>query len=400
MKHRVVVGIASASLALAVTLAAAGLEELRTICDREAERIEKEAGDGQRRVIARYGGALVSLRKAGSKAGALEAVLALDKEIKRLETEQTLPSSPPQDFPVEAEDTLEKTRAAVQIVAAQKDKKLAELYAKYASRLQALQKQLVAEEELDKAVAVKTEIGRAKFVLADVQSRGVGPREASPSSAATDVPVAEKTDFGKSLILHYSFSRSEGNKVSDSSEVGNNGTAHGAMWTRMGRVGGGYRFDGKDDRIETDRPGLPTDGSDWSVSLWLRPKHDGEDACVLSQYGMGHGRLNVKIEGDGVCRFFYSHRTPVTGACGSLKDGEWNHYLLVNENGTVRSFVNGRHVSDLPGRVGAVMSRRTLFGAIPRHPWCYTGLMDEVMIWNRALSDAEAKELYELAGGK
>jgi len=35
-----------------------------------------------------------------------------------------------------------------------------------------------------------------------------------------------------------------------------------------------------------------------------------------------------------------------------------------------------------------------------RGKWFLNGMLDEVMIWNRALSQAEVKQLYKLQGGK
>jgi len=386
--------VAAASLQAADT----GLEALKETYARETRKLDAQYEASAAKIVQSYGRALAALRKASSKSGDLEAVLALDKEIERFGTDQSLPTSAPRGFPDEGAVVLGRASAALQAAAVQKDKGVEELSAKYAARLKALQKQLVAADKLDEAVAVKAETERVDFVIADAQSRLGRPGTAFPSS--TDQPGTEEPEFGRSLTLHYSFSKSEGDKVSDSSGAGNNGTAHGAKWTRMGRVGGGCRFDGKDDWIQTDRPGLPTDGSDWSIGLWLRPKRGGATACVLSQYAKGHGRLNVKLEADGQCRFFYGRGAAVTGGCGSLKEAEWSHLALVNENGTVRSFLNGRHVCDLPGRVAAVMSRRTVLGAERSHAWYYSGYMDEVMIWNRALSESEVKQVYELTGGK
>jgi len=411
-------GIVAASLALVATLARAGLEELKTICDREVERIEKEAHDGQRQVIARYGSALVSLRKTSSKSGALEAVLALDKEIKRFETERTLPSTPSQGFPIEAEDTLAKAAAAVQAVAAQKDRELAELFARYASRLRALQKQLVTEDKLDEAVAVETELGRVEFLAADLAARMKQREAAKPEKVVNSVTarfagrVEANTDevlpaeLKRGLVVYYSFDTEQGATVSDESGEGNDGELHGASWTSEGKKGGGYRFEvGNDIEIGS---GKDLDRSALTVAFWACPRTAGRSIVtrgISRRQAMrsrdwdfcGNGRELLFVLATG-----RKAEVQVEGTAFPTIN-EWHHIAATwnvrGGKGETILYLNGKRVASRSLSGIEIQNRSNIYVG-GRGRYAYQGLLDEFMIWARALSDDEMKQAYELAGGE
>ncbi|HEX16815.1 MAG TPA: hypothetical protein ENG60_00125, partial [Thermoplasmatales archaeon] len=61
------------------------------------------------------------------------------------------------------------------------------------------------------------------------------------------------------------------NRAKDYSGNGHDGIIRGAIWTDQGKVGGAYRFDGSDDRIEIPLPDIFKDlNNNFTLSLWIR----------------------------------------------------------------------------------------------------------------------------------
>jgi hypothetical protein len=164
-----------------------------------------------------------------------------------------------------------------------------------------------------------------------------------------------------------------------------------------------------------------------TFSLWLKPGASDSDVALLSAVDYTHNTASVDY-GNGIelrlvggeLEFRFSQRFPnyslrVQSVGADLKAGEWRHLALVYAGADkdsmrvkaswVRIFADGREVStkvlndglSLPGvkddkpklttfRVGwdtAAKSQR------------YTGLLDEMNVWNAALSDKEVGGLFE-----
>ena len=79
-------------------------------------------------------------------------------------------------------------------------------------------------------------------------------------------------------------------------------------------------------------------------------------------------------------------------------DGEWHHVVFVQDGGERRVYVDGE-LDDLeiaPKPDGTFNVNDTTIGGILRSSASHwvTGLIDDVAIWNRALSDDEAGALF------
>lgn len=90
----------------------------------------------------------------------------------------------------------------------------------------------------------------------------------------------------------------------------------------------------------------------------------------------------------------------VTAPNNSLLADGWHHFLVSGNGSNVRVFVDGVFVAT--AAVGTLSSgsstRLTNIGAFPRAAGpagFFKGAADDVMLWSRGLSDAEARALYE-----
>ncbi|MHC4364478.1 MAG: LamG domain-containing protein [Planctomycetota bacterium] len=208
------------------------------------------------------------------------------------------------------------------------------------------------------------------------------------------------------LVSHWKFDEGGGRTAYDSAG-GNDGTIYGAGWT-TGQVGGALVFDGSGDYVDCGNGASINDLSTFSVAMWFKVDGSGGYAPHLicqrdlsswvwtfllhSNYGQ---RLTARIETTG---------TPAVGRSNFIPQaGIWYHTAMTyNDAGdrTVRVYVDGVEQTYMFRTAGSGMKRSnpSIHIAIGNRIGGgrdFGGSMDEVMIFNRALSAAEVQALYQ-----
>jgi serine/threonine-protein kinase len=209
--------------------------------------------------------------------------------------------------------------------------------------------------------------------------------------------------FRDGLVLYYSFDEA-GDRVQDLSGKGNHGTVHGATWTAKGKVGGAYQFDGRDDFIRTPYADCLDLRENLSMVVWVcyRGEGTGNHIVLLRQspfkYQYGLGRF---------CREARDARPGhfVAGLCltkwtnlisdYAVDNGTWHHFAMTYDGRNARLYVDGRLNKAIPV-TGAVTGGAGDFfvGTNPEGEYA-NAVVDEVMVFRRALSDAEIRSLAD-----
>ncbi|MEU0040381.1 LamG-like jellyroll fold domain-containing protein, partial [Streptomyces sp. NPDC006333] len=171
-----------------------------------------------------------------------------------------------------------------------------------------------------------------------------------------------------------------------------------------GVLGGALEFDGADDAVRLpyqDR--LPLGTKDFTASLWFRYAATTGEQPLLWMGGIGTTQPQVWMRAEPASDRITALITTRDGATapatasvrvpGARNDGQWHHLVLRRDQGAglLTLFVDGTSVStpDVPGSV----SRNSPFGVHVGQRMdsraYFTGAIDEVRVYDRALSDAE-----------
>jgi N-acetylneuraminic acid mutarotase len=207
------------------------------------------------------------------------------------------------------------------------------------------------------------------------------------------------------LIAHWKLDETEGAIAHDS--VGeNDGTIYGEpLWQpTSGKVNGALQFDGIDDHVHTDSPLGPMDLS-LSVFAWVKGGAPGR--VIISQPDRRVGRFIepgstwLGIDpADG--RLMTKLLDPLFDPLESdslITDGQWHHVGLVYDFDGLhrRLYVDGAEVAKDTDVVAGLLSDGELyFGAAGKDldtGSFFSGLIDDVRIYNQALSAKEIEEL-------
>jgi len=189
-------------------------------------------------------------------------------------------------------------------------------------------------------------------------------------------------------------------KLKDLSGKGSDGTINGIILTTNGKVGGAFNFDGVNNFVDMGNPDvLNQDFRKISISFWVYPNAvTGADAGLVgkgtSPYGTTYHSINPPsifgyiVDGG----YSVSHNAPTNS---------WYHVVLTFDGATPKeslyingNFVDGNSNHDLAAGI-RIESNPFLIGKRVGPPDVYfNGIIDEVRVYNKALTDEEVNILY------
>jgi hypothetical protein len=175
------------------------------------------------------------------------------------------------------------------------------------------------------------------------------------------------------------------------------GVVHGNVQFVQGKSGKAFRLDGTTGYISL--PGSFGGTPENSIQCWFRPLKDTTDfEALISDTGAGFVHLQLSHLGNIAINTAAGNRT--LPYLGPLPLGQWRHVVLTLKSGDERLYVDGvlvaRAAFDFTSlaptgnvRIGSGYAGGRFFG----------GDIDEVAIWNRALTPAEVSALFAAGGG-
>jgi PKD repeat protein len=201
--------------------------------------------------------------------------------------------------------------------------------------------------------------------------------------AAAPGPVA-------GLAAYYPFS---GN-ANDLSGHGNHGAVYGATLTddRFGRANSAYRFNGNGDYIRVPYSNTLSFPHDLSVAAWIKTTGDA-GGIVHEHDGGSDGNFVFGLSQGGRLRFGRS-ATVAGGLYDSdfVNDGEWHFVvgLYDNTSHSVKYYIDGYFASSYTDLQSLPDNHIPLIiGDENNHLYAFDGVIDDVRLYDRVLSEAE-----------
>jgi len=208
------------------------------------------------------------------------------------------------------------------------------------------------------------------------------------------LPTDARADLDEGLVAFYPFS---GN-AQDASGNGNHGSVQGPTLTedRNGQPNSAYYFSFGADVIEVaDSPSLDVDQA-VSFTVWIRPDTTSETFILFREDVNGGDSLitfNIYpgVISCGLKRPTGGHASVRGGT--PIQQGVWQHLAVTWDGTTMRAFYNGQ--PDGTSNFYGPMAVSDGDLSIGRYYSAFDGDIDEVRIYDRALSEAEIGELID-----
>ena len=180
--------------------------------------------------------------------------------------------------------------------------------------------------------------------------------------------------------------------ANDESGNANNGTVNGATLTtdRFGNTNSAYNFDGINDNIGL---GNFFNYTSFSISMWVKPGNQNGHAVIIDN---NHASSNNWVF-QTISNFSNNGYNFINSNEVLLSTNNWNHVILSYSLGVVRVYLNGNLVTETPWSLNYNNSPSLFLGywqAANARFW--KGDMDDIGIWNRALTQEEITNLYNV----
>jgi hypothetical protein len=201
-----------------------------------------------------------------------------------------------------------------------------------------------------------------------------------------------------------------GDETTDDSHSNFHATAMGGANFAPGLVGQAFRFDGVDDD-QNDYLSLPADAlhglEDMTVELWVHTTDLDEGAILSAANGttLGSNELLLLYHPSGISPYVKEMRSIKHFI--ALNDGRWHHIAFVREGDVGRFFVDGvpfdsgtYPVGPLDMGVGGLVlgQEQDCLGGCFSPQQAFDGLLDEVAVYGRALTDDEIWAIADARG--
>lgn len=182
--------------------------------------------------------------------------------------------------------------------------------------------------------------------------------------------------------------------ANDGSINANNGINNGAILTsdRNGNPNSAYTFNGVNSTINCANPSIPQNNS-FSISFWIKPTTiSGVQEFFCQNYwpsafyvGMNNGNMR--------CGDSWQNTNVM------INSAQWQHIIIIrNYNNNVQIYKNSLLQSTLGNDIiiGGSPSNPLVFGKqYGGNAEYYNGVLDDIGIWNRALTQQEITSLYQ-----
>ncbi|MEN6307983.1 MAG: LamG-like jellyroll fold domain-containing protein [Anaerohalosphaeraceae bacterium] len=215
-------------------------------------------------------------------------------------------------------------------------------------------------------------------------------------------PRLEDTSLGSYIKGYWKLDDCADTKtVSDSSGAARNGTAQkntSALYT-PGQYCGAFSFNATDMDYITVPYSAPLSDITGNITLsaWIKPTMIADQNRIIIQTGSGnHWPYKLEISfSDNKLRFYRGNGTTIQGyaSTGTLSLNQWVHVAVTVSGWSYAFYINGAPSGSGSFTFWAATQMNDVFigGAGGNY---FNGLMDEVMVLNRALTSSEIQTIY------
>ena len=205
--------------------------------------------------------------------------------------------------------------------------------------------------------------------------------------------LAAKID-AETVIGIWLLDEGQGNTVKDTSGNGNDGKIIGAKWTD-GKIGKGLEFDGAS-RVEIPASESIDDFRDgFTYLLWVKPtaappnvntrviERDWHNPTI--QIGPNDFYGSIAVNSD-------QAQTNVRG--GKWEQDEWSFVAITHDGDILKLYVDGELVGEKAvGKPDEKLNGQLRFAAWKDPGWTFTGILDDVGVFNTPLSDNDIEHI-------
>ncbi|MBI4227516.1 MAG: hypothetical protein HY600_04475, partial [Candidatus Omnitrophica bacterium] len=242
--------------------------------------------------------------------------------------------------------------------------------------------------------------------VADLYTRGAAQTKyqvrvgtANPPTAAWTGSNGPSTTKSLGLVSFWKFEDGTGQSAGDSK--GSTALTLGALtdagaddptWTTSGKVGGALSFDGTADFLKGSDAGFPTGANPKTIAMWVKPSAIGGNRVALDS-GAGGATQALEIYMNTSNLWIVTQNGASLSGHAAVQD-QWSHLVVTYDGSTYVIYGDGARTAAGAMTTSTVAGGTLYIGQQRDNTLRYSGLMDEIALYNRALTGKEVWELY------
>ena len=220
---------------------------------------------------------------------------------------------------------------------------------------------------------------------------------------STSVPRAQSN-----LVAAYAMNKGSGTILADWTGKGHTGTLSGAAWTPAGRFGGALSFDGVNDWVTVADAADLDLTTGLTLEAWVYPTVSGggswRNVLIKERTGGEVYNLYANADTNAPTAYVVTAGNPGTAldarGTSALPLDSWSYVTLTYDNTTLRLYVNGVQAGSR-AVAGPLLTSTGVLRLGGNSIWgeYFAGVLDEVRIYNRALTVSEIQADMNVAVG-
>jgi hypothetical protein len=235
----------------------------------------------------------------------------------------------------------------------------------------------------------------------DTFSSGNGPHTLSAvardgagnTTTSANVGVTVQNTAAAGLNGAWAFDESSGTTAADQSGKGNNGTVTGATFVTGGRFNNALSFNGTSNMVTVADSATLDLTTGMTIEGWVRPSTTGgwRTAFVKEQPGnLVYGVYSNNGSNHPSAEVYVNGAVRTVEGSSALPTLTWSHLAATYDGATLRLYVNGTQAAQL-AIAGSILTSNSpvRIGGNGIWPEYFAGQIDEVRIYNRALTASE-----------
>jgi hypothetical protein len=214
-----------------------------------------------------------------------------------------------------------------------------------------------------------------------------------------------KAEYDENLIIYFDYEEFKGDTVVDMSGHGHDGKINGKITQVDGKRGKAAKFE-SGSFLDLDGPNIPKEDIPTeaiTIAAWINAEKTGNHHAIFNARASDSTWLvHPELRSEGNFRWLLRANGGATIfdiRAGAAKYDEWIHFAGTYsvDSGLGILYINGKEVQKAPGKQKIAgdwgLGARVGYNIDNARP--FTGLMDDLSIWKKALTQDEIKDLME-----
>ena len=216
------------------------------------------------------------------------------------------------------------------------------------------------------------------------------------------IPSVVSAKFTDGLILYHAYDEGAGGVAEDLSGSGHDGIIDKPQWVN-GKFEKALQFDGAGSGMfVTVENTAELNVNECTFMAWINAEHWDSTRQIVgkSVHGgcSGRGQYGLFSEG-GVFKLRFESESGRADINADLPEtGKWIHVAFTNDGQTAKLYIDGavQAEGEIPGTLNSIEDPLRIGQDCDRPNNVFAGIIDEVRLWNRALSEDDINAFKEL----